>query len=138
MLSFQHAVCAYLLQAHHNGWSGSKVQKNWSQAVLTAFDLLREQTAIPAIVRNSYEVFVVCVEALANEETVPVDALLARGRENVEKIKEELSRIMEGGIVFGSGLSQMHQLVNHVMTWMTLLLEKNKKCKKPMAAKEPV
>lgn len=137
-MSFQHAVCAYLLQAHYNGWCGSKVQANWSQAVLTAFNVLREQTDIPTIVRDSYEVFVICVEALASEEEVPVDALLARGRTNVERITEKLSRIMEGGIVFGYGLSQMNQLVKHVMTWMALLLEKNKKCKKPMTAKEPV
>lgn len=82
--------------------------------------------------------FVACVEALAVEGEVPVDALLARGRACIENIRVEFASLMGEKVVFGEGLSQIQQLVKHVMTWMVLLLEKNKKCKKPAVAKEPV
>lgn len=130
---FESAVASFLYELREHEYQIDKVRAETITAVHETASSLGEN--VPQLIRSSYVVF---------------DKLLRmkmEGNGDDAKSAEELlgtmqtivsDSIQRGGVAPAFLLSQLSQIAHHTLVWIEMILPKNKKCSKPMPAKEPV
>ncbi len=130
---FESAVASFLYELREKEYQIDKVRMEVISRVHESCAALGEN--VPQLIRSSYVVFdkVLKMKMEGNvDDAKSVEELL-------ESMQSTVAASVENdGIVSPAVLSQLSQIAHYTLVWLELILAKNKKCSKPMPAREPV
>lgn len=130
---FESAVASFLYELREKEYHFEKVRMHVISRVHECCAALSDN--VPQLIRSSYIVFDKMLKMKMEGNVDDAKSI----EELLETMKNTIvSGIQNQGIVSPSVLSQLSQIAHFTMVWLELILSKNKKCSKPMPAREPV